>query len=68
MFIVIEWNYINKLKQLQAKVNCHAITTLQEFIDYNNLSVVGILTVISIITILPVLYFCVIILNVILFI
>ena len=45
-FSVEEWSDINKLKELQAETSCHAITKKRDFIHENNVSFVGLITLI----------------------
>ena len=51
-FSVKEWSDINKLKELQAETNRHAITKIKDFIHENNVSFVGIITLILILTVI----------------
>ena len=56
-FSVKDWSDINKLKELQAEANRHSITKLKDFIHENNVSVVGILTIILSVTVVANLLF-----------
>ena len=49
---VADLSDINKLKELMAMVNRHAITILKDFIHENNVSFVGVLTIICTITVI----------------
>ena len=51
-FSVEDWSDVNKLKELQAAANRHAVTKIKDFIHENNVSFVGILTLILIIIII----------------
>ena len=49
---VEEWSDINKLKKLQAETNRKAITRINDFIQENNVSFVGLSTLILILTVI----------------
>ena len=51
-FAVEDWSDINKLKELQAEANRHAITKLKDYSHENNVSFVGVLTIILTITVI----------------
>ena len=52
-----EWSDINKLKKLQADTSRHAITKIKDFIHENNVSFVGLITLILIFTVIGCLLF-----------
>ena len=47
-----EWSDINKLKKLDAETSLHAITKIKDFIHENNVSFVGLITLILIFTVI----------------
>ena len=51
-FSVEDWCDISKLKELQAEANRHAIAKIKNFIHKNNVSFVGILTIILTLTVI----------------
>ena len=51
-FSVEDWSDVDKLKELQAAANRHAVTKIKDFIHENNVSFVGILTLILTITVI----------------
>ena len=51
-FSVEAWSDIIKLKELQAETSRHAITKIKDFIHENNVSFVGLITLILILTVI----------------
>ena len=56
-FSVEEWSDINKLKKFQAETSRHAITKIKGFIHENNVTIVGLITIILILTVIGCLLF-----------